>query len=696
MKKWVLLFLVLQLCASIGAQTTKVVHVLKAGSLTSLITDSEAATLLSLTVTGTIDSRDIAGIRDRLHLLSSLDLLGTVISTYTGMDGTNSGANTFYPANELPMYAFYNPFRQTFLSSLTSLKLPSGLVSIGYLACYFCWNLAGQISIPATVKNISDNAFYGCYSLTAFSVSNSNTRYSGSNGVLFSKNQDTLFVFPNAKAITYTIPSTVKHVYSSAFENAYAMTGLVIPSSIQSIGTYGFCNCSGIVGNLTLPASLRRLDDGAFRGCYNLTGTITIPAALKELGSYCFFECNNVQSFIVSTSNLDFASSNDVLYSKKLDTLFICPAKKSGSFSIPASVRLIGSHAFNKCSLLTGTIQIPKLTDYIGYYAFYGCQNLSSFSVESGNPYFTTDNGALYSLSKDRLLACPALKSGSFDLPEGLLYVDPSAFSYCTQLTGYLNLPSSLVYLGDFAFYGCTSLTGFTAASTSKYYTSQDGLLYNKSMDTLYICPLSKTGNLTLPMGLRSMGKSSLDGCTGLSLVNLPSSLTEIGDYAFENCTGLQNIEIPSSVVKFGKAAFYNCTGLKEFAIGKTVPPLIDYYFLDGVVKSTCALVVPPNATSSFAKAPYWESFIQISERSFTDVQKVNQANRFNTYQQNNELVIEGLCPGNKLEIISLNGQVVFKRVITGEVMKLPLPGDGLYLIRSGNQSEKIIQRRFR
>ncbi|MCX6307345.1 MAG: leucine-rich repeat protein [Bacteroidia bacterium] len=175
--------------------------------MSSQISDAEAITLLSLTVTGTIDSRDFACIRDRLRLLNILDLSGSVINTYTGTDGTNSGTNTMYPANELPMYAFYNPYRQTSMSTLTSLKFPSSIVSIGYLACYFCWNLAGQISIPATVKNITDNAFYGCYSLTAFSVSGSNTRYSGSNGVLFSKNQDTLFVFPNAKASSYTIPS---------------------------------------------------------------------------------------------------------------------------------------------------------------------------------------------------------------------------------------------------------------------------------------------------------------------------------------------------------------------------------------------------------------------------------------------------------------------------------------------------------
>lgn len=696
MKNWVLFLLIIGLLTTVEAQTTKTIQVSKAGTLSSLITETEVNTLVSLTITGTIDSRDIAGIRDRFQKLSILDLSSTQISAYTGTDGTNTGTNTTYPANELPMYAFYNPFRQTYMSTLTTLKFPSTLVSIGSLACYFCWNLSGQLSIPSSVKNIAEYAFYGCYSLTAFSVSGSNTRYSAINGVLFNKTQDTLLQFPNAKATAYTIPSTVKHVYKSAFENAYALTGLVIPTSVLSIGDYGFSNCSGVTGNLTLPESVRQLGDGAFQSCYNLTGTITIPSTLKDLGSYCFFECNAVQSFSVSPNNPNYSSSNGLLYSKLLDTLYICPAKKAGTFTIPSTVKLIGSHAFYNCSQLTGNLQIPAGVDYIGYYAFYGCKNLSSFSVEAGNAFFASENSALYSFNKNRIIACPALKSGSFVLPESLLYIDPSAFSYCTQLTGTLHLPASLEYLGEYAFYGCTSLAGFTAAATSKYYSSQDGLLYNKSQDTLYICPLSKTGSVTLPVGLRSLGKASFDGCVNLTTVVLPSTLSEINDYAFEYCSGLQRIEIPSSVTKLGKGVFYNCTGLQEFAIGMNQPPLIDYYFLEGIVKSTCSLVVPTSTSPAYANAPYWRAFTQLSERPFTAIQKEASTKSFKTYQQNNEWIVDGLQPGNQLEVINLHGQVLFRKKVTAETLNLPLPGQGMYLIRSGNQTEKVLQPRFR
>jgi hypothetical protein len=695
MKKWVLVSFFLSVCwFSLEAQTSQTLQLTKAGTLSSQLTDAQASALLSLTLSGTIDARDIACIRDRFRALTTLDLTGSTISAYSGTDGTDTGVQTTYPANELPRYAFYNPYKKTYMSTMTSLKLPSTLVSIGYLACYYCWNLAGQLSIPATVKNITDYAFYGCYQLTAFSVSTSNTRYSGSNGVLFSKNQDTLFQYPNAKVATYILPSTVKHVYKSAFENAWAMTGLSIPTTVQTVGTFGFCTCSGVNGNLTLPEGLQAIDDGAFRNCANLTGTVTIPSTLKDLGTYCFFDCNYVQAFSVSSSNPNYASSNGALYSKKIDTLFICPAKKSGTFTIPSTVRLIGSHAFYKCTALTGNLQIPKLVDYIGYYSFWGCDNLSSYSVEAGNTFFTSENSSLYSLSKDRLIACPGLKTGVFTIPETVQSIDPNAFNNCTQLTGSMYIPAAVNFIGDFAFYGCSSLSGFSVSATNAYYAAQDGLLYSKPLDTLLVCPLSKAGVLSLPYGVKTLGHSAMEGCLNLTSVSLPLSLTEIGNYAFHSCTSLQTIEIPSSVEKFGKSVFYKCAALTELAVGKAVPPVIDYYFLEGVDKSTCKLVVPTSATATYAKTPYWEAFSRVSEKVFTEMPSL-KISAFKTYQQDNGWVADGLTPGSLLEIVRLDGRLVFRNKVTGERMRLPLPEDGIYLIHTGNQTEKVVQAGF-
>jgi hypothetical protein len=122
------------------------------------------------------------------------------------------------------------------------------------------------------------------------------------------------------------------------------------------------------------------MEDGAFYGCWNLSGTVFIPATLTQIGSYCFFESKNIQSFNVNSSNPRYSSLNDALYSKKNDTLYICPGGKVGTFEIPPTVKLIGSHAFYKCNKIVNSIIFPGTVDYIGYIAFYGCTLINNFT----------------------------------------------------------------------------------------------------------------------------------------------------------------------------------------------------------------------------------------------------------------------------------------------------------------------------
>ena len=229
MKSKLFIFLLLSYAGTFLAQT-KTVNVTTAGTLSTLLTTTEANTLTNLIVTGNIDARDVAFMRDKILLLSVLDLSAAKIKAYTGIDGTYALATIAYPANELPLCAFYNASTITYKYSLTSIKLPTTLTSIGGSAFYYCYGLTGTFNIPATVTSIGSYALYGCSSLSAYTVETANTRYSSNNGVLFNKKQDSLFICPSAKTGSYTIPSTVVYIGASAFDY-----------------------CSGLTGNLTIP-----------------------------------------------------------------------------------------------------------------------------------------------------------------------------------------------------------------------------------------------------------------------------------------------------------------------------------------------------------------------------------------------------------------------------------------------------------
>lgn len=672
------------------SQTSKIVNLTNSGTLASQISSTEEKTLINLSVSGNIDARDFVFMRDKMKNLSVLNVSGASIKAYTGSDGTNSGVNTSYPAGELPDYAFYNPLAGTYKYTLTSITLPNSLTSIGDLAFYFCWNLTG-ITIPAQLKNISNYAFYGCYAMTSFSVSASNTRYSAVSGVLFSKAQDTLFLFPNAKPGNYSIPATVKHIAASAFENCYELTGITLPASLLSIGSYAFSYCSGINGSLSLPSGLKKIEDGAFYGCYNLTGSVSIPASLTEMGYYCFLESNNIKSFSVNPANPDYASYNDALFSKNLDTLFICPGAKTGNFSIPASVRLIGSHAFYNCKNLTGSLTIPAATDYIGYYAFYGCSLVNSYNTEPGSNYFSSKNGLLFSNTFDRLIACPQQYSGTLVLPEGLKEIDPGALNNCTGITGLMHLPASLSLIGAYAFYNCFGIDGFSVDSNNQYFSANDGILLNKNADTLYICPLSKSGTLTLPSGLIHLGTSSFDGCNKLNHIQFPSGLQSIGSYALRNCSGLNSITLYNQVKQIGYAAFYGNSALRSFGIDLTIPPTVDYYAFELIDKNNCTLYVPQGSENNYRNAAYWESFLQITGTSFnsqTDELSVQKLQYFPYY---GGFHLTNINPGQKIKIYSLSGNCVFATVANDSQMNINFERKGIFILKIGGFTEKIL-----
>lgn len=692
MKRVILISTVIMITFNVWGQLSKSLYVNSAGTLQNLLTETEANTLTTLVISGNIDARDFVFLRDKAKTVSDIDMSAATINAYSGIDGTNTGIQTEYAANEIPIYAFYNPFLLTYKSSLVSFKFPTNCTSIGYLAFYYNWNLAGSVYIPSSVKNISDYAFYGCFSITAFNTPNSNQRYSTLNGVLMSKAQDSIFVFPLAKTGTYSIPSTVKHIGSSAFENTSALSAITLTSTIESIGSYAFCNSSGITGTLTLPANLKRLDDGAFYGCYNLTGTVYIPASLTEMGNYCFLESNNIQSFNVNSLNAAYSSYNDVLYSKNRDTLFICPGGKTGTFEIPASVKLIGSHAFYKCNKIGTTLTIPAAVDYIGYYSFYGCTMISNFIVNSSNLYFKSENGVLLSKSGDRLISCPVSKSGEYQIPATVRYVDPAAMAFCNRLTGTLTIPAATEYIGDYAFYGCDLIAGFNVEQANTRYSSLDGVVFNEAADSLLICPLSKSGVYNVPYGVKHIGISAFDACTKLTDINLASTVESIGNYAFEYCSGLTVFEIPQKTTSIGAAAFYSCTNMQEISIANPQPPVVDYYTFDLINKTSCKLIVSPGVTNLYRNAPYWGEFVNIQETTFIDGVNDIQNDSVKIIRTENGIMVSAEFILSKIEVFDVHGRRLFYYYTTEKQANIALKKQSYYIIKIKNKSYKFIQ----
>lgn len=119
---------------------------------------------------------------------------------------------------------------------LIKAELVEGLVSVGRDA--FRASSVASWTIPSTLISIGAWAFIS-QRTAEFLVHPQNLNFSSESGVLFSKDKTTLIQFPEAKAKSYIIPSTVKTLGNSSFFSS-GLLSLYVPRSVETINVYAF------------------------------------------------------------------------------------------------------------------------------------------------------------------------------------------------------------------------------------------------------------------------------------------------------------------------------------------------------------------------------------------------------------------------------------------------------------------------
>ncbi len=110
-------------------------------------------------------------------------------------------------------------------------------------------------------------------------------------------------------------------------------------------------------------------------------------------------------------------------------------------------------------------------------------------------------------------------------------------------------------------------------------FRSEDGVLYNKQMETLLWCPQGKQGTMEVPEGVHVIEKYAFKK-SHLSEVRLPDSLREIGEGAFDDCSArFTDPAIPSHVEKIGEGAFSDCREIKEIRLPEGIKVVGEHMF---------------------------------------------------------------------------------------------------------------------
>ena len=97
--------------------------------------------------------------------------------------------------------------------------------------------------------------------------------------------------------------------------------------------------------------------------------------------------------------------------------------------------------------------------------------------------------------------------------------------------------------------------------------------------------------DLTLPEGIRMIGKQSFRSSKQMKTIHLPNSISYIGESAFWDCEDLESVVIPSQVKVIAPKTFGFCGSLQTVVISEGVERIENWAF--GYCKSLKKIVLP-------------------------------------------------------------------------------------------------------
>lgn len=263
------------------------------------------------------------------------------------------------------------------LTSLTSVEFSEFIAEIGAYAFQNCRNLDTiTCDLINRIKSIGAYAFANCSDLASYTFGN----YTDALGA---------GAFSGCTRLTsISLPFGLKKIEANVFSGCSALNSVTFADNITQIGDNAFSGCSALSA-ISIPASLEKL--GAYAFSDSALVSVNLPGSILAIGKSAFSGCSALRTVIADNVSYrlleempeDFTENYAKYY--RQGGMGYVPLNKAydwaeNTYYAADVIGEIGDNAFRNCSVLTEIRLHPSLT-YIGNYAFFGCNNLPSFTI---------------------------------------------------------------------------------------------------------------------------------------------------------------------------------------------------------------------------------------------------------------------------------------------------------------------------
>ena len=422
--------------------------------------------------------------------------------------------------------------------SLTNILIPSSVRSIGantFLAC----GALKEVVIPNSVTNIGIYAFSYCTGLESLTLpfigserGNSGTAESVFGHIFGLSASEGLTkvvqTYTGSSTITRYIPVSLKRIVISdeevvakgAFDNCTMIEGIEINNGVTSVGERAFSACP--LTTMTIPNSVTNIGRNVFSGCSELKSLI-LPFIGSKRGNDTSAEC--VFGWIFGESSVSSSDDNKYIQVKQWCNggPFSCQLPKSLKSVVIADETVVAYAAFDDCRNLESVVIGNSVTN-IQSCAFTACIGLQSLTLPFVGAERNSPSGTKESMFGYIFGVKPR---------EGLVQVRQSlGLAGSGWVTNYVpNVLTDVMItdetqVGYGAFYGCSMIT-----------------------------------NISLNVGIESIGGYSFRNCTGIQSIVIPDSVKRLNIAAFRG-SGLESIFVPLSVMDMSSWTFESCGSL--------------------------------------------------------------------------------------------------------------------------------------